>query len=96
MLFQAHIRQIIICYTVTFQDAKQVYTGIYSTADTVTDGWPDFVLYTLQEQEAEMNEMDSFVCRCPEQPSWPVAGQPSFLRCSLQPGLGMKHRKVGV
>lgn len=92
MLSQAHIRQNIICYSVAFQDARQVYTGIYSIADTVTEGWPDFVLYSLQEQEAEMNEMDSLVCRCPEQPSWPVAGQPSFLCCSLQPGLGGKRR----
>lgn len=92
MLSQAHIRQNIICYSVAFQDARQVYTGIYSIADTVTEGWPDFVLYSLQEQEAEMNEMDSLVCRCPEQPSWPVAGQPSFLCCSLQLGLGGKRR----
>lgn len=57
-----------------FPGARQVYTGIYNIADTATDGWPDFVLYSLQEQEAEMNEMNSLVCRCPEQPSWPVPG----------------------
>lgn len=93
MLSQAHIRQIIICYTVTFQDARQVYTGIYSIADC--DRWLAGFCPLCSAITRSWNEWKGFTCLQVSRTAFLASCWPAFFPPLLSPARPGREAQEG-